>query len=103
MAWVTLSLRKMELIHQHNELEFEDLQISREERQMARQYQLLERRARNEGSMATRQVKESYRSNLDNLNSQYADDKGNMQYQQEYNTAKENYDEEINQLKKKSQ
>lgn len=38
MGWVTLALRKQELITAHNELEYQDLDISRRKRQMLRQY-----------------------------------------------------------------
>ena len=98
MAWVTLSLRKMELIHQHNELELEDLKISREERQMARRYQLAQRQARNGNTQALADEKTSFKSTVDELK-QNKDNITNIEYQQAYNEAKEDHDEKVNQLK----
>ena len=60
MSWVLLSLRKKELKRTHAEYVSRDLQISREERQMARRYQYEQTCVQNEQSTEQRDLRTQY-------------------------------------------
>ncbi|MBR1616901.1 hypothetical protein IJ670_02000 [bacterium] len=60
MGWVLLSLRKAELQRLHSQYQAEDLRISREERQMSRQYQYEPTLVRNEQQAELRQQRDAY-------------------------------------------
>ena len=62
MGWVTLSLRTMELQRTHSDLQMQDLNISREQRQMARQYQTEQLMVQNEQKNEVGDLQVAYRN-----------------------------------------
>ena len=62
MGWVTLSLRKKELQRTHSDLQMEDLQISRTQRQMARQYNYDQTVVQNDQQDALDDLQTAYKS-----------------------------------------
>ncbi len=102
MAWVTLSLRKMELVHQHNALEMEDLRISREERKMSRQYQLMQNEVQNEYDSQLRDEKVLYKNHKNELNEQLKTqdtDKDRANVQNQLDEAAQDYKEKYDEIK----
>ena len=73
MAWVLISLRKAELQRLHSDYQAEELQISREERQMSRQYQYEQLLVRNEEQSTIRDLKTNYNEEKSALYDQVAE------------------------------
>lgn len=65
MSWVLLALRKTELQHTHSELVYQEMQLSRESRQMARHYQYEQLLVKNDQSSALRACKSTYDATAD--------------------------------------
>ena len=60
MGWVTLTLRKKELKRSHADYQMRELQISREERQMARDYHYQQTVLTNDKNQQLNDIKEQY-------------------------------------------
>lgn len=73
MGWVTLTLRKKELQRTHSDLQMEDLQISRQSRQMARQYNYEQTVVQNDQQDALSDRRQAYKSDTTSIYDQISE------------------------------
>ncbi len=69
MSWVILALRKQELKRAHSDYVAQDLQISRQERAMARQYNYEQLLTRNDQNEKLDEIKNEYNEQKENIDS----------------------------------
>lgn len=115
MGWVTLTLRKTELKRTHADYQSRLLQISREKRQMAREYHYQQTQERNKYNAMIRFARDTWNADRDSLNeaieaagsdgtAQGTDADGNSVFltateaQNELDKSKDKYEERYNQL-----
>jgi DNA repair exonuclease SbcCD ATPase subunit len=121
MGWVTLTLRKKELQKTHSDLQMQDLQISRTQRQMARQYDYEQTVVRNDSQDKMSDLRNNYKADtasiydsiktkreelnaLDPKAANYESEKARIQaeieaYNEDLRKAEEEYQYENNELK----
>ena len=105
MGWVTLSLRTMELQRTHSDLQMQDLNISREQRQMARQYQTEQLMVQNEQKNEVGDLQVAYRNDrsakydyLKDLRTDLSDDSLSESEKAEINSLIEQTNQELREL-----